>query len=169
MLPEVLLVEVAAELRQKASLEQPPYSTSQIINSCFRTASVTGRRLPDGVDEVVARTDTGILIVYHRDLPIAEQRFAIAHALAHVIFDGADGGCGIGVPGDPEREARADRFALELLVPLEELAPYVGRWPSCDEAENEAYLDQVDMIASHFNVSASRIDERIRELLRRLK
>jgi len=159
------LVEVATELRQRARLQEPPYSTSQIIDACF-DAAVTGRILPDGIDELVTRTDDGYLIVYHRELPIAEQRFAIAHALAHIIFDGDVAGCSIGFAGDPEREARADRFALELLVPLDELAPYVGRWPSDDEAEHEAYLDQVDMIASHFNVPACRIDERIRELKR---
>lgn len=148
----------------------------QIIAACFPGTIVTGRRLRSGVDETLRvdqsrdwRVGRGHrrehVIVYNRDLSAPEQRYAIAHALGHIIFDGLHHfGCHL---YDAACEARADRFADELLVPLEELAPYVCAWPNVDPDEHEAYLDQVDLIASHFNVAARVVAKRIQELPRR--
>lgn len=158
------LVEIAADLRQRADQTDPAFSTRQIIERCFPHALVTGRNLPPGVDEVVSETPQGIVILYRRGLPTPSQRFVIAHALAHVIFDRVRGGCRPGSVGHASREKRADRFAAELLAPLNVLREYVGCWPSKDATESERYLDQVDEIASHFQVPAGLIDKRIREL-----
>lgn len=161
-----LLCETAAELRRRAGLTEPSFSTRAIIDECFADVVVTGRRLPPGIQEIVARTDEGPIIIYSRDLPVAKQRYVIAHALAHLLFDGATSSCGPGFVGDPHCEARADRFADELLVPLTELAAYVARLPAQEDSpEQELYLDQCDEIASHFNVPSYVIDRRIRELV----
>jgi Zn-dependent peptidase ImmA (M78 family) len=161
-----MLAEKAAELRQRAGLTQPDYSTRAIMDASFDDVVVTGRRLPAGVHEIVALTAEGRIIIYSRDLPVAKQRYAIAHALAHLIFDGSDNMCGPGFAGDPECEARADRFADELLLPLAELRAHVQRWPVSNEnhPDHEMYLDQCDEIASHFNVPSYVVDKRIREL-----
>ena len=90
----------------------------------------------------------------------------IAHALGHVIFDGANGSCW---RHDTEAERRCDAFADELLVPIVFLREYVCAWPSADPDEHERYLDQVDQIASHFHVPQRVIDRRIRELARTVK
>jgi Zn-dependent peptidase ImmA (M78 family) len=163
-----MLTETAAGLRRRAGLTEPSFSTRVIIDECFHGVVVTGRRLPPGIQEIVARTDEGPIIIYSRDLPGAKQRYVIAHAMAHLLFDGAESQCGPGSAGDPACEARADAFADELLVPLDELRPYVGRWPANEnDPEHEFYLDQCDEIASHFNVPSYVVDKRIRQLMLR--
>lgn len=160
-----MLVEIAADLRARAEQHEPAFSTRQIIERCFPNALVTGRELPPGIDEAVSETPQGIVILYRRGLPTPSQRFVICHALAHVIFDRVVGGCRPGSVGHRCREERADAFAAELLLPLDRLEEYVGCWP---DAENrDRYLDQVDEIASHFQVPTGLVDKRIRELRER--
>lgn len=157
--------EIAEEMRRRAGQDEPAFSTRAIVDACFPDAIVTGRELPVGVQDMVTLTERGPLIVYRRGIAAADQRFAIAHAVAHLMFDLVDGAR----PAfdNAEVEARADDFALELLAPLAELEPYVGRFPDeGTEVERELYLDQVDEIASHFNVPAWVIDKQIRRLPR---
>lgn len=158
------MVEIAAELRHRSGQHDPSFSTRLIIDACFPDTLVTGRDLPPGIDEAVSISVSGPVILYRRGLSTPSQRFVIAHALAHVLFDRVRGGCRPGSVGHKSREERADRFAAELLVPSSMLREYVGRWPSEDPAEHEIYLDQVDEIASHFHVPSGLIDKRIREL-----
>lgn len=137
-----------------------------MVDACFPDAVVTGRVLPIGFNEVVARTPEGPIIIYARHLPIARQRLAIAHAVAHLLFDDDDSCCRPGFVGDNHVEDRADRFARELLVPLEQLREHIQRWPAAnDNTAHEYYLDHVDELASFFNVPPYVIDERIRELM----
>jgi Zn-dependent peptidase ImmA (M78 family) len=156
------LVEIAADLRHRSDQTEPAFSTRRIIDACFPHALVTGRSLPAGVDEAVSETPQGIVILYRRGLPTPSQRFVIAHALSHVIFDRVRGGARPGSSGHASREKRADRFAGELLLPMSYLRDYVGTWPT--DADQERYLDQVDEIASHFQVPTGLVDKRIREL-----
>lgn len=158
------MVEIAAEIRHRSNQTEPAFSTRQIIDECFPDVLVTGSRLAPGIDELVSQTSEGPVILYQRGLSAPDQRFAIAHGLAHLIFDGKEGACRPGYLGDPGREGRADLFASELLVPLLDLEPYVGRWPSDDPADHDIYLDMVDEIASHFNAPAMVVDQRIRLL-----
>jgi Zn-dependent peptidase ImmA (M78 family) len=159
------LVEVAADVRRQAGLDTPSFSTKTIVDACFPDAVVTGRILPIGFNEVVARTPEGPVIIYSRQLPVAKQRLAIAHAVAHLLFDDDSSCCRPGFVGESHVEDRADRFARELLVPLGSLSALVQRWPSNDNAAHEVYLDHVDELASVFNVPSYVIDERIRELI----
>lgn len=158
--------QIANSLRRRAGQIEPAYSTRQIIDACFPGTLVTGRALPVGVNDVVVVDEAAFrshraphVIVYGRGMSTAEQRHAIAHALGHIVFDGAGTRCS---SQHPERELRCDRFADELLVPLEELRPYVARWPG--GPDHETYLDMADQIASHFQVTASLVDQRIRRL-----
>lgn len=154
----------AAELRRFAEQTVPAFSTRKIIEANFPNILVTGGALPPGVDEVMQRTDDGPIIVYSRSLSCPAQRFAIAHGVAHVIFDGHREACRAGVGCDVFAERRADEFATELLVPIALLAACVTRFPSDDACEHELYLDQVDEIAGRFNVPQWVIDKRIRTL-----
>jgi IrrE N-terminal-like domain len=160
---------IAASLRRRSGQVKPRYSTRQIIESCFPGTIVTGRTLPAvchesvSVDEAAFRSHRAPhVIVYQRALSGPEQRYAIAHAVAHIIFDGKRG-CDT---HDAARELRCDRFADELLAPIEELNRFIKVWPSRDLQANETYLDQVDQIASHFVLPASVIDQRIQSLHR---
>ena len=146
-------------------MREPPYSTNQIIKACFPTTIVAGGKLPSGVDELVKLTPDGPVIMYSRALSGPEQRFAIAHALAHVLFDDARARMRAGYAGDPVREARADMFAVELLAPVAELVPRIEVLPSENGDEHEIYLDSVDVIASVFGLPAAVIDARIRDLI----
>jgi len=163
------IASIAESLRRRAEQLEPAFSTRQIIDACFPGTIVTGRHLPRGVDDVVKvdprafRTHRAPhVIVYQRELPTSHQRHAIAHALGHIIFDGAEHrGC---QHYDAARELRCDRFADELLVPLVEIRPYVCAWPSPDPDAHEVFLDMVDQIASHFHVPSSCIHRRIQDL-----
>lgn len=155
----------ADELRSFAGLVVPPFSTRRILESHWPTAVVTGRSLPDGIEEAVALTDDGPLIIYRRELASCERRFAIAHAIAHLVFD--LGSCHRrGIVIERAREIRADEFARELLIPDRALLLRVTMWPRevFTGPDLDAYMDQVDQIASTFHVPPSRIDQRIREL-----
>lgn len=158
------LVEIAADLRRRAGELSPAYSTHRIVEVAFPNAVVAGRTLPERILEAVARTPDGPVIVYARRLPTPAQRFVIAHALAHLLFDGRRAFRQPGEPRDPAVEDRADRFADELLVPLSELERHVERWPAANPVQHEIYLDHVDEIASRFCVMSDVIDRRIREL-----
>lgn len=112
-------------------------------------------------------TEDGPLIMYRRDLSTADRRFAIAHALAHLLFDFDALGVAPGRPFDAVREARADAFALELLAPHSRMMRHVVFWPLDDRGDDrEAYMDQVDHIAAAFHVPSGQIDQRIRALER---
>lgn len=162
-----VLTQVAADLRRRAGQIEPLFSTRKIIDACFPRLIVTGRELPAGIHEAVSRTADGEVLIYSRALPTAAKRFAIAHGLAHLLFDDSVSGCRVGYVGDPHVEARADSFAEELLVPLKMLREYVERQPPANDnsTEREFYLDQVDEIASHFHVPSHVIDKRIREMI----
>lgn len=159
------LVEIAADLRRRADLLDPPFSTVRLIAACFPGTAVGGGTLPPGVDELVSRRDGGPVIVYSRALSSPEQRFAIAHGIAHVVFGDLDDALAHSRPGclgNPANEERADAFAAELLVPLALLASKVQRFPSRDPEEHERYLDHVDSLASRFAVPSFVIDSQIR-------
>jgi Zn-dependent peptidase ImmA (M78 family) len=159
--------EVAAELRIKAGQSRPAYSTRAIIDKCFPGTLVTGRVLPQGILEIVSRTSEGPVIIYSRHLAGPRQRYAIAHAMAHLLFDSADSACRPQFTGESAVEERADRFADELLVPLACLKPLVTRHPPLrpDGPDHELYLDAVDEISSVFHVPSYVIDRRIRLLI----
>ncbi len=158
------LAAVAGALRRRAGQRTPAFSTRRIVQVCFPNAIVTGRSLPEGVQEIVSSTDDGPIIVYARGLPTPMQRFAIAHAIGHLLFDMDPRAAQRGLVFDPRREARADQFATELLVPLDVLRRLVRCWPEDVGVAHELYLDHVDEIASCFGVPSAVIDMRIREL-----
>lgn len=162
-LAEIAIADIAAALRERAGEQEPAFSTRKIIEASFDDVVVTGATLPSGVFGALSRTDDGPVILYAHGIGAAKQRLAIAHELAHFLFDGIEACRSATRPCDPIAESRADLFADELLVPLIELRPYVCRWPSV-ESDREIYLDMVDEISSHFGVPADVIDRRVRLL-----
>jgi Zn-dependent peptidase ImmA (M78 family) len=157
-------VDIGADLRSRAQQTHPAFSTNQILAMTFPDVLVTGFDLPKGIDEAVSRMSRGPVLLYRRDLSTAEQRLAIAHGLAHLIYDD-DAPCVAGRAGSPSRERRADAFAVELLVPLDEIAKVLTVLPSKDRDEQQLYLDHVDYLASMFKVPSKVIRQRIRELV----
>ena len=158
------LVEIAADLRKRAGQTKAPYSTSKIVSTCFPDALVTGYRLPPQVDELVSSCSEGPTILYSRSLPGPEKRYAIAHALAHLLFDKRSACMRPGSAGKPQHELRADFFGAELIAPLSDVRQVVEFGPSRDPEEHEIFLDHVDQIASHFNAPARVIHAQIRRI-----
>ncbi len=108
------------------------------------------------------------MIVYRRGLLLGERRFAVAHAIGHLVFDDVRGSPMFrGRGGSPKAERRADRFAEELLVPMRELERHllIGINPDATGDGREIYLDHVDQLASRFKAPSDVIDKRIRELI----
>lgn len=157
-------VEIAADIRRRAEQTRAPFSTSRIIETCFPDALVTGFRLPPGVDEIVTLCREGPTILYSRALPVPDQRFAIAHALAHLLFDDASVCMLPGRAGVEAVEARADAFAAELLAPLSEIVADLGRRPSDDPEDHELYLDYLEQLASRYGLPVQVIDAQIRRV-----
>lgn len=151
-------------VRGHAREYEPAYSTRRMVSAAFPRTIVMGGRLPAGVQEAVSvgRGYTST-IIYSRLLTPPAQRFVIAHALAHLLFDDDAEACRSGYAGDPAAEERADAFAAELLVPLGRLSIDVA-WDLEPGSQDDAYLDGVDILASKFNVPQDLIDKRIREL-----
>lgn len=158
------LVEIAADLRRKAQLTAPPFSTREIIEAAFPTAVVTGCELPDDVDEIVSRRPDGPAIIYARRLSGPGQRYVIGHGIAHLLFDDESACARAGSAGKPACEERADLFSALLFVPLDDLRPRVKHWPSSNLEDHEIYLDHVDQIASTYAMPAAVIDAQIRLL-----
>lgn len=161
----VVVVEAAAGIRARAGEWEPAFSTSRIVEQCYPGTFVTGGNLPPGIDEMITMTPDGPIITYQRKLPGPMQRFVIAHALGHLVFnDFTQEQATNRHLYDPVVEERADAFAAELLAPMSLVAKFVQRMPSSDPEEHEIYLDHVDEIASRFAVPADVIDSRIRSM-----
>lgn len=157
------LVDVAEALRNLARLTGAPFALPAIFGAAWPAGVVTGRVLPAGIEEIVTVTRDGPLIIYRRELPSPERRFAIAHAFSHLLWDLGGRAKGAG-RFDRRCEQRADAFALELLAPDRLLWPLIVFWPHDGGDDSDIYADQVDRIATHFHVPTSAIDRRIREL-----
>lgn len=162
-----MITHLAASLRLRAGLVEPAYSTSKILRTWFPRSVVLGHPLPPDIDEAVTRTVDGVVIVYRRGMSIGERRFAVSHAIGHLMFDGVRSTPMFrGRGGDAACELRADAFAAELLVPLDELQQrmLIGLDPDGAGEHRQIYLDHCDELASIFKVTATLIDQRIREL-----
>jgi Zn-dependent peptidase ImmA (M78 family) len=113
------------------------------------------------VQEAVAHRPEGPVILYSRELEPPEQRFVIAHAVGHLLYDGNAPGASVGFVGEPFREERADAFAAELLVPLDRLSLALDLDMS---RSGDLFLDEIDTMASRFNVPRWLIRKRVQEL-----
>lgn len=160
------LVEIAADLRRRAGQLTPPFSTHRIIETAFPNALVTGGSLPPGIDEIVSVRSDGPVIIYSRALSGPSQRYAIGHALAHLLFDDETACARAGCVGVAENEKRCDLFSAELLAPVTSVRRFVRHRPVDDEGEDrEIYLDHVDVVASIFAMPAAVIDSQIRRVV----
>lgn len=164
------MMGVAWDTRLKARVMRPPYSTQAIVGTVFPDVLVTGEYLPRGVHEVVnADKDKGRTIFYSRRLTNGARRIAIMHGCAHFMWDIAEGCSPARGKGAHRafREQRADLYAGEVLVPLEELHARMGPHPLFpdDPVERRAFRDDVDRCSSTFNVTRTFLLWRLRHLV----
>lgn len=171
----------ARHCRERAGFvgKQPPYSTRRVVETCFPSVMVTGTDgLPRGCVELAFVGPSGQrTIFYRRGLAHPTQRVGIAHGLHHLAVDlrlGTSAECNLGLRelerrGNVEQdpiELACDVFAGELLVPtdvLDAMAP-AALFPAAP-AEEHHFLDEVDSLASRFNVPAGFLRWRLWDLL----
>ena len=171
----------AAIIRQRCGFfdKDPPYSTTIVTRKCFSDLHVTGAALPRSVLEMVQVGASGKVLYYNRKASESDRRVGIAHGLHHLLSDlreNPDFGlreCNVAarrleqvgrLPPDGA-EIACDIFAGELLVPFDVLDRYApaSLFPR-GEADQHAFADETDRIASRFNVPAWFMGWRLRDL-----
>lgn len=163
------------------SLPERGFSTRLITERCFSKVAITGDAgLPDGVTEMVIRDRARFQLLYSRKVGAPSQRLGILHGCYHTISDLAfeDGirECNLTdrkfrqyIPGQERPEERAcDLFAGAILVPfsmLDELAPESIFPGTAGSDERRVFDDDVDHLASRFQVPAGFMRWRLWDLL----
>jgi len=158
---------------------EPDYSTNTVQRICFPDVRITGARLPKGV---IAMCEAGIgrrTIFYNRDEPQSSQRVGIAHEFHHLLTDlkhphlheqrecnnAARALEAAGYLATSIVEIACDLFAGELLVPFDVLDRYAPDDLFPEELPlQQAFEDEVDRLASKFNVPAPFMLWRLRDL-----
>jgi len=170
----------AAFIRNKCGLldAKPPYSTRHIMETAFPSVHVTGATLPDGIVEMVERRGKRRTIFYNKKYAHPLQRAGIAHACHHLISD-LRSGVGLSECNLPLRqlerdgavttdpiEVACDLFAGELLAPFDVLDEYAPQslFPR-DPDGKRVFDDEVDSLASRFNLPAGFMRWRLYDLL----
>jgi len=111
----------------------------------------------DGVPyaSAVSANETAARIMVNADDPWWRKRFGVAHQLGHLLHDGPRANFrDVDYDGTSPDEVRANRFAAELMMPADKVAPLVGRFGA-------------KVIAALFQVSTQAMQIRIEELIRR--
>ena len=159
--------------------QPPPYSTRHLFESVFKTISVAGANLPDGITEMAVADEQGRrALFYNRNVSHPSARVGLVHGLYHHLSDIKEGvglrECNLSnrkfdifVASRDPIELACDLFAAEVLIPfdvLDELAP--ARLYSDDPHEKEAIQDEVDHLSSRFNVPMKFMRWRLYDLRR---
>lgn len=159
---------------------EPHYSTNVVHRAFFPDVHITGANLPSGV---VAMCEAGLggrrTIFYNRREPPASQRVGIAHEFHHLLTDlkspefHETRECNTstrqleaaGYLPTSMAEIACDLFAGELLVPFDVLDRYAPDILFPTELPlQQAFEDEVDRIASKFNVPTPFMAWRLRDL-----
>lgn len=181
------IVGRAAYLRGQVGFdkEDPPYSTTRLLDKCFPDVFVTGTDLPRGVTAMSENNAGHRTIYYGRNQPKkkiyvshAQQRAGIAHEIYHFLTD-LKTGVGLRESSKIVREiggwtaARdpvelaCDLFAAEILTPLHVLHEFVPVNPfTKDPHEAEVMHNTIDRIASRFNVPVGFLRWRLYDLMK---
>ena len=117
------------ELLAKLNIQKPPVPVRELARSCgARIVQVSG---DDGdIDGFLYRQDKEVVIGINRDQAPVRQRFTIAHELGHLLLHERsqvhiDRGFRVRLRSGSSRdgidryEMEANRFAAELLVPID--------------------------------------------------
>ena len=119
----------ARNLLVKLEIEAPPVPVRRLARSCgARIVRVSGNEA--NIDGFLYREDDDVVIGVNRDHAAVRQRFTIAHELGHLLLHEysrahVDSGfrvrlrSGLSSEGTDRDEMEANRFAAELLMPIE--------------------------------------------------
>lgn len=173
----------AAYIRKQCGMTELPergFSTSLITDTIFKKVSITGDNgMPKGITEMVVRDKGRFQLYYSRKVGAPSQRIGILHGCYHTITDLADVDglreCNLEDrkfrqynPGmELPTERACDLFAGALLVPfflLNDLAPE-NLFPARGSVERHLFDDEVDRLASRFQVPAGFMNWRLWDLM----
>ena len=176
LLDYATIIYRAGWVRHRAKLvgTKPPYSMRHIMENVFPKIPVAGDKLPDGVTEMAIRQDRHRALFYSRKVNHAAQRTGLAHGLYHHLSDlKTDFGmreCSLPrrkmgmINGEIDPvELACDLFAAELLIPLDVLDDYAPAKLKITQ-HGDADLDEIDTLASRFNVPAGFMRWRLHDL-----
>lgn len=158
----------------------PPYSTRHLLETVFPKIAVAGADLPKGVTEMAVADKGRRALYYARGVQHIHQRVGLMHGLYHHLEDmKSDGELGLirecnlserKVGAATHRtdplELSCDLFAAEVLIPLDVLDRMVpfDVYSRRDETERRAVMDEVDHLASKFNVPRGFLRWRLHDL-----
>lgn len=144
----------------------PPYSSRHILERVFPKIAVAGADLPIGVSEMAVAEKGRRALFYSRKVAHPSQRVGLMHGLYHHLSDIKDSiglrECNLTVRKLAQQtgsefkdplELACDLFAGEVLAPLDvldRLAP--EKLFATGGIEAEALKDEIDHLASKFNV-----------------
>ena len=156
-------------LLAQLEIQKPPVPVAELARSCgARIVRVSGNE--DDIDGFLYQEDDDVVIGINRDQAAVRQRFTVAHELGHLLLHEhsrvyVDRGfrvrlrSGLSSEGTDRDEMEANRFAAELLMPIEFL--------QADLEEQEFDLaadDQFRVLAKRYGVSTQALAIRLNGL-----
>ena len=125
----VRIRKTARNLLEKLKIQVPPVPVKRLARSCgARIVRVSGNKAD--IDGFLYQEDNNVVIGINRDQATVRQRFTIAHELGHLLLHEysrvhVDRGfrvrlrSGLSSEGTDLDEMEANRFAAEILMPIE--------------------------------------------------
>lgn len=176
------IIGLAAWARQRAGYigKPPPYSTRHLLETVFPKIAVAGdSSMPRGITEMALVDKGRRALFYSKKVAHPVQRVGLMHGLYHHLSDMRDGsglirecnlvGRALG-QHDPSTkdplELACDLFAAEVLIPFDVLDGMAPDMPfTRDPVQRAAIDDEVDHLASRFNVPKGFMNWRLYDLI----
>lgn len=139
--------ELARNILKALKIEEPPINIRAVIQYLSKNRGITidllAYNLPEKVSGAHAKRGDKHIITYNRNHHPNRQRFTVAHELGHLLLEHVElqNNEEDFVSRKPE-ETAANKFAAELLVPLEFL-----------KGDFEKGVKDVKMLANKYQVS----------------
>jgi len=157
----------------------PPFSTRQLFDQVFPNIAVCGADLPRNVTEMAVADAGRRALYYAKGVNHSQQRVGLMHGLYHhmedIYSDGQAGlwecnltmrKLGIQTHQTDPLELACDLFAAEVLIPfdvLHDMTPF-SVYETRDDLQKSAVDDEIDHLASRFNVPKGFMRWRLHDL-----
>jgi len=154
----------AAEVRRCLGVSvSEPIDVIKLLRECFDISFIL-RPFVSDISGMFVRADKAEVIAINTVRSLGHQRFTAAHEYFHVRYDAGMLGaaCRVGVVDQPvEREAEADAFAANFLMPAEGIT---ARVMARTAGERGPAVEDVVHLEQHFGVSHKAMVRRLRDL-----
>ena len=154
----------AAEVRRCLGVSvSEPIDAIKLLRECFDISFIL-RPFVSDISGMFVRADKAEVIAINTVRSLGHQRFTAAHEYFHVRYDAGMLGaaCRVGVVDQPvEREAEADAFAANFLMPAEGIT---ARVMARTAGERGPAVEDVVHLEQHFGVGHKAMVRRLRDL-----